>query len=150
MLSNEQKEKLRKIHIYEISDTERNGIAIKTNVSKVKEDFIIPTVYDIAESIFKQILEAGFSIIERVSPSDANCIVRVFQKTHHKYDFDIVFNFYGADCFVKDNKTWTSESECSNRCFPLDYSKYLVGQWIASDEEVFFDTDFVDFYIKVH
>ena len=160
MLSKEQKEKLRKIHIYELASEEKNGVAItqktvpkikrgKEKFSHIEEVFVVPSTYAIAESVFKQILDCGFSKVERVSPTDANCIVRVFQKLHHKYEFDTVFNMYGADVFVKNGKEWTSECECYGECFTLNYAKCLVGQWLYQDEKVIFDTEFVDFYVKV-
>ena len=158
MLSKEQKEKLRNIHIYELACEEKNGIAIirksvpkvkrgKETFSTVQEEFVVPSPYQIAESVFKQILVCGFSKVERVSPTDANCIIRVFQKLHHAYEFDQIFNMYGADCFVKSGGYWISE--CDSGTFHLDYSKYLIGQWLYQDEKITFNTEFVDFYIKV-
>ena len=158
MLSKEQKEKLRNIHIYELACEEKNGIAIirksvpkvkrgKETFSTVEEEFVVPSPYQIAESVFKQILVCGFSKVERVSPTDANCIIRVFQKLHHAYEFDQIFNMYGADCFVKSCIDWISE--CNGDAFPLDYSKCLIGQWLYQDEKITFDAEFVDFYVKV-
>lgn len=158
MLSKKQKEKLRKIHIYELASKEKNGVAItRKTVSKGKKGkekifwiegiFVVPSTYDIAESIFKQILDCGFSKVERVSPAYANCIVRVFQKLHYKYEFDTVFNMYGAEVFVKNGTNWTAE--WYGERFTLDYAKCLVGQWLYQDEKVVFDAEFVDFYVKV-
>ena len=162
MLSKEQKEKLQKIHIYELASEEKNGVAItrkqvskvkkkkgKEKISWIKEVFVVPSTYDIAESVFKQILDCGFSKVERVSPTDANCIVRVFQKLHLKHEFDTVFNMYGADVFVKNGTKWTTRCECYEECFTLDYAKCLVGQCLYPDEKVVFDAEFVDFYVKV-
>ena len=156
MLSKEQKEKLRKISIYASSSKEKNGVAIITKtVSKVKwgkkrfshieEVFVVPSCYDIAESVFKQILDSGFSKVERASPSDANCIVRVFQKLHYQYDPNMIFNMYGADVFCKEGEMWVA----SCNCFTLDYEKCSMGERLNQSEVVFFDSDFVDFYVKV-
>lgn len=158
MLSKAQKEKLRNIHIYEIACEEKNGIAIirkrvpkvkrgKKTFSTVEEDFIVPSPYQIAESVFKQILVCGFSKVERVSPTNANCIIRVFQKLHYAYEFDQIFNLYGANCFVKSGMYWISEFDSGT--FHLDYSKSLIGQWLCQDEKITFDAEFVDFYVKV-
>ena len=158
MLSKKQKEKLRNIHIYELACEEKNGIAIirksvpkvkkgKETFSSVEEEFVIPSPYQIAESVFKQILTCGFSKVERVSPINANCIIRVFQKLHHAYEFDHIFNMYGADCFVKSCGYWISE--CNSDTFHLDYSRHLIGQWLYPDEKITFDAEFVDFYVKV-
>lgn len=159
MLSKEQKEKLRNINMYEISYIEKKGIAIidrtiekkskrgKKTISTIEEEFIIPSPYQIIESIFKQILGCGFSKVERVSPDNANCIIRVFQKLHHEYEFGIVFNLYGADCFVKSSNGWISESDGST--FQLNYTEHLINQWIYQDEKITFKTDFMDVYVKV-
>ena len=154
MLSKEQKEKLRTIHIYEIACEEKNGIAIiRKRIPKVnecyifEEKFIIPSPYQIAESVYKKILACGFSKVERVSPNNANCIIRVFQKLHHEYDINHIFNIYGARCFVNNDRDWISE--CSLGTFHLDYSKCLISQWLYQDEKITFDAEFVDFYVKV-
>lgn len=158
MISKEQKEKLRQIGMYKISYVEKDGIPLirkkvpevengKTTNSTIYEEFVVPSPYQIAESIFQQILDCGFSKIERVSPAKANCIVRAYQKLHYEYEFDQIFNMYGAECFVKDNVGWISEVNDST--FHLDYSHCKIGQWLYQDEKVIFDTDFVDFYIKV-
>lgn len=142
MLSKKQKETLRNIQIFEIANEEQNGVAVVKN-----EEFIIPTPYDLLESVKKKILESGFSKVERVSPSAANCIIRVYQKTHYEYLYGWFFNMYGTFCFVKDGVNWISES--LGNTFHLDYSQCIVGQWIFQDERVSFDTDFIDFYVKV-
>lgn len=158
MLSNEQKEILRDIHIYELTHEEKKGVPIITkNVPKTKngitkystvvENFVIPNTYEIFETMSKKILDSGFSEVERVSPNDANCIIRIFQKLHYEYFYNYIFNLYGADCFVKDKKNWISH--CSAGTFTLYYSKHIIRQWICQDESVYIDTDFVDFYVKV-
>lgn len=160
MLSKEQKEKLRKIHVYELASEEKKGKAIvrklvpkgKKNKEKscwVEETFIVPSVYEIAEMVFAKICESGFSGVERTAPANANCIVRVFRKLHHDYDSSMIFNLYGADVFARHGSKWTSESEGTGREFYLDYTKCLVGQWLYQDEEIIFDTEFVDFYLRV-
>lgn len=142
MLSKKQKETLRNIQIFEIANEEQNGVAIVKN-----EEFIIPTPYDLLESVKKKILESCFLKVERVAPIAANCIIRVYQKLHYEYEYGMIFNMYGTFCFVKDGVNWISES--SGRTFYLDYSQCIVGQWIYQDERVDFDADFVDFYVKV-
>lgn len=158
MLSNKQKEKLRRIHIYSLARTEKNGVAIiqkqalrgepgKEKTCIIEEVFVVPSIYEIAENVFKKILDSGFSKVERVSPKDANCIVRVFQKLHHKYDYYTTFNMYGADVFVKNITNWTSEN--CGECFTLNFAECSILQWIEQDETVKFDAEFVDFYVKV-
>ena len=162
MLSKEQKEKLRNIHMYEISFREKNGIAIidktvkkvskrdKETISTVEENFIVPTPYQILDSIFLQIVRCGFSKIERVSPDNANCIIRVFQKLHYKHRCGKVFNVYGADCFVKSDNDWISEcSENHGNTFRLNHTEHLIDQWLHQDEKVTFETDFMDVYVIV-
>lgn len=160
MLSKEQKEKLRNIHIYELACEEKNGVAIirksvpkvkrgKETFSTIEEEFVIPSPYQITESIFKQILGCGFSKVEKVSPDNANCIIRVFQKLHHEHEFGVVFNLYGADCFVKSGNAWISECESRGNTFRLNYTEHLIDQWLYQDEKVTFKTDFMDVYVKV-
>ena len=159
MLSKEQKEKLRKIHIHEVSYEEKKGVPIVHKlVQKAKRNkeeywkevvFKIPSTYEIFEDVIVRILANGFSKVERVAPANANCIVRVYQKLHYDYDSSMIFNLYGADVFVRHGSRWTSECEGAGREFYLDYTKCLVGQWIYQDEEVIFDTDFIDFYLRV-
>lgn len=158
MLSNEQKEILRKIEIYEMSDEEKNGKPIirkreprekrgKKTFSVVETDFVIPSIFQLFDYICEQIINAGFSKIERVEPNKANCIIRVFQKLHYEYEFEQIFNIYGANCFVKRGRDWFSETNGS--IFKLDYSKYIIKQWLYQDEYILFDTDYVDFYVKI-
>lgn len=155
MLFKEQKEKLRNIHMYEISYKEKNSIAIidktvkrgKETFSTVEEEFIVPSPYQILESVFLQIVRCGFSTVERVSPKNANCIIRVFQKLHQEHEFDTVFNLYGADCFVKSGNNWISE--CDGNTFRLNHTEHLIDQWLYQDEKVSFKTDFIDVYVKV-
>ncbi len=160
MLSKEQKEKLRKIHIYELATEEKKGVAIVRKLvpkgKKNKEQscwkevkFKIPCTYEILEDVIVRILANGFSKVERVAPANANCIVRVFRKLHYNYDSSMIFNMYGADVFARHGSRWTSESEGSGTEFYLDYTKCLVGQWLYQDEQIVFDADFVDFYIRV-
>ena len=158
MLSNKQKEKLRRIHIYALASEEKDGVAIiRKQVSKgepskeeksiIEEVFVVPSTYEIAENVFKQILACGFSKVERVSPKDANCIVRVFQKLHHEYDSRTIFNMYGADVFVKNITKWTSEY--CGECYTLDYAECSILQSLEQDEDVKFNAEFVDFYLKI-
>lgn len=159
MLSKEQKEKLRKIHIYEVSYEEKKGVPIvhklvpkgKKNKEEIwKEiEFKIPTTYEILEDVIVRILANDFDSVERVAPANANCIIRIFQKLHYNYDSSMMFNLYGADVFVRNGNKWISNSEDNGSIFYLDYSKCLVGQWIYQDEQVIFDTDFVDIYVNV-
>ncbi|MBR6689521.1 MAG: hypothetical protein IKL68_05860 [Clostridia bacterium] len=160
MLSKEQKEKLRKIHVYELASEEKKGKAIvrklvkkgkknKENSCWKEVEFKIPSTYEILEDVIVRLLANGFVKVERVAPANANCIVRVFRKLHHDYDSSMIFNLYGADVFARHGSKWTSESEGTGREFYLDYTKCLVGQWLYQDEEIIFDTEFVDFYLRV-
>lgn len=159
MLSREQKENLRNIHIYDLSTEEKNGIAIiretiptakgaKKKFNTIEKEFIIPTPYQLVENMSTKILASGFSKVERVAPSNANCIIRVFQKLHYKHEFDQIFNIYGASCFTKDTMGWISNSDCGE-CYTLNPSRCLIGQWLYQDEKITFDADFIDFYVKV-
>jgi len=142
MLNNNQKEKIRKIMLYEYALKERDGLAI----DHTGKNFLIPTFPEIREIIFKQILELGFSKIEIVAPNKANCIIRVFQKLHYKYD-SLIYNLYGAHCFTLKSGKWISTSISGN--FEIDYSDFYSRHWLFQDEYIDFDLDFFDCYVKI-
>lgn len=85
-LTKQQKYAIRKIRIFAYSDTERDGKAYYTVHGK-EEEFVIPQFGEILKIMFDNIKKAGFTEIERCSPTEANCIIRVYQDLHHEYDW---------------------------------------------------------------
>lgn len=135
-------EKVSGVKIFEYASREIKGKAIDY---KGKE-FIIPPLSQIKEQIFKKIYDAGFEKIEIVSPNKANCLIRIFQKLHYKYDYSI-YNVYGVSCYVLKKGKWILESDGTE--FSLDYSKEKIKHWICQDDYIVFDMDFVDLYVKI-
>lgn len=157
MLTTKRKSKLRKIKIYVSSCEEVDGKPIirksflknHTGFVTIYEEIVIPPPYKISQYIFQKILDSGFSKIEKVSPSEANCVIRVFQKLHYEYDSEFTFNIYGAVCYVKDKTGWFSENN-QDELIILDYSKFHFKEIISQDEQLkIIDADFVDIYVKV-
>lgn len=167
MLSKQQKEKLRRIHIYESSSKEKNGVPIiekrgsQSKIGKLIEGkMVVPSSYQLVDSVIAQILECGFSKVERVAPSDANCIIRVFQKLHYEYDRELIFNIYGADCFVREyfafgdrffsreESDWLT-TDLNDETFSINFSKCSISEWLCQDEKVIIEADFFDIYVRV-
>lgn len=135
-------EKISGVKIFEYASQERKGKAIDY---KGKE-FIIPQLSDLKAEIFKKIYDWGFEKIEIVSPNKANCLIRIFQKLHYKYDCSI-YNVYGVSCYVLKNGKWMLESDGDE--FQLDYSKEKIKHWICQDDYIVFDMDFLDLYVRI-
>lgn len=146
MLSKSQRESIRRIGLFEYACKEKKGQPIALDGSR----FIVPSLNEVKESIFEKILQLGFSSIERVEPNKANCIVRVFQKLHYHYDYDLTYNIYGATCYTLNNAgQWVTRPSGEIRDFKIDYSKHIIRHWLCQDEYVEFDLDFFDCYVKI-
>lgn len=143
MLNNSQKEGIRELRIYNYSCKEKEGIPLdnKGNIFKVL------TFTEILEELSKQILKLGFSKIERVEPKKANCLIRVYQKLHYKYDYYWIYNVYGGFCYTLKAGKWVTTNGFDN--YEINYSKCITGHWIYPDEFVEFNCDFCDYYVKV-
>ena len=143
--SKSQIEQLRCIGLFEYACREQKGKPITYD----GKEFVIPALNDVKESVFREILKLGFSSVERVEPNKANCIVRVFQKLHYHYDYDLTYNVYGAVCFTLKAGKWVTRPFGEIRDFEIDYSKHIIKHWLCQDEYVEFDLDFFDCYVKV-
>lgn len=145
MLSIGQKKEIRRICFFEYACREKDGKPITDH----DKEFVIPSLNEIKESIFKEILKLGFSSIERVGPNNANCIIRVFQKSHYHYDDVLTYNIYGAACFTQKSGQWVTSSFGGSQDFKINFSQYIVRHWLHQDEYIDFDLDFFDCYVKV-
>ena len=142
MLSRSQRQSIRRIYLFEYACREKSGQPIALNGS----NFVVPSFNEVKESVFQEILKLGFSSIERVEPNKANCIIRVFQKSHYHYDTDLTYNVYGYSCYTLSN---TGQWVTSLADFKIDYSKHILRHWLCQDEYIDFDLDFFDCYVKV-
>lgn len=145
-LTEEQKYALQKIGIYKWTDIEHDGKAYYTDRDGEKE-FIIPQFGEILQMMFERIKNAGFTEIKRCAPSEANCIIRVFQELHHKYDWEMCFNVYGAECYTKLNELWVTSN--GMKSYTLQFDEHRIRQILLPDESVYFDTDFLDCYVQI-
>lgn len=145
-LSKEQKCTLQKIGIYQYAYKERDGKAYFLTADGEKE-FIIPQFSEILQTMFEKIKNAGFTEIKRCKPSEANCIIRVFQKLHYSYDYEMCFNVYGAGCFTRMKEKWITHTGMN--AYTLRYDQYIIRHILFQDESVYFDTDFLDCYVQI-
>ena len=143
-LTEKQKETLRNISILEYSNREnRKGRPLKPG----NAEFKMLSTQQIFALICEKITQNGFSKVKRVSPNEANCLIRVFKKQHYAYDDcpNMMINLYGANCFVLKNGNWV----CSDDKYLLDYSEHKVRYWLCIDDSNTISTDFFDVYTKV-
>ena len=145
-LTKQQKYAIRKIRIFAYSDTERDGKAYYTVHGK-EEEFVIPQFGEILKIMFDNIKKAGFTEIERCSPTEANCIIRVYQDLHHQYDWGLCYNIYGANCYTKINGVWESSDGIDD--YPIEYDRHQFRMMLLPDESLRVDANFVDYYVKI-
>lgn len=148
MLTKSQKEKIRSINLFEYAIKEKKGKAINWDGS----EFVLPTLRQVEDSIYEQILKMGFTKIERVAPNQANCIIRVFQKLHYPYPMwpgrEDIYNVYGAACFTLRSGKWISTG-FNTEGHEINYSEWKIRHWLCQDEYIEFDFDFFDCYVKI-
>jgi len=145
MLSQRQRKNIRRINLFEYACEEKKGIPVHLG----GKEFIVPSLDEVKESVFQEILNLGFSSIERVEPNKANCIIRVFQKLHYHYRDNLTYNIYGATCFTLKHGKWVTSPFGNVQDFKIDYSKHIINHWLSQDECIDFDLDFFDCYVKI-
>lgn len=143
ILSKKEAEKVRNISFYKICFNEKKGIPIDND----GKEMIFPTIEELQKMAFQKLSDKGFNV-ERVSPSDANCIIHVFKKLHYPYE-DEIHNICGYDCFTKKINRWISTSDMGDD-FELDFSKCVSRHWLYQDEYIDYDCDFFDVYVKIN
>ena len=144
VLSKKEYERIRNIHFYKRSFFEKNGFPVDSKGKKIE----FPSLEELYKIAVKQILSEGFREVNRVSPDDANCIIRVFNKCHYPYSRKSIHNLCGFMCFTKNsNNIWTST--CGNSQIELNFSKFIQRQYIFQDEYIDYNCDFFDSYVYV-
>lgn len=146
MLTYFQKESIRNVTFYDYAFKEKKGKAIQYD----GKEFIIPSFVELRQSIISEILKLGFSKVEIVKPSKANCIIRVYQKLHYTYEFGgetDTYNLYGAHCYTLNDRKWITSAFQDD--FEINYSKCIIRHWICQDEYIDFDCDFFDCYVQI-
>lgn len=142
-------ETIQRLHAFSFTKYEnRKGKPIMYN----KKEFIIPSPYEILSDFCSEILNCGFSKVERVAPDEANCIIRVFEKRHLKGPANCfenrVYNLYGGNCFIKKDNDWIARSENDTE-FKFNPEKCEQRLWLYQDDFLEFEADFVDFYVRI-
>ena len=145
-LTKQQKYKLHGLGIFECASLEHDGKAYYIDNGEEKE-FVIPSFDEVLQTMFESILNAGFTTVKKCDPLDANCVIRVFQKLHHEHDWGMCFNVYGVDCYTKMNGLWVTHNYMG--IYPLNSNRHLVRIILLPDENVYFNTDFLDCYVKI-
>ena len=141
ILSKIGSKKIRNIRFYQIRYHEKNGVPIDGKGKPI--DF--PSLEMLLEMAFNEIFKAGFREVRRVSPNEANCIIRVFNKTHFPYGEKEIHNLCGFNCFTQHFNTWTSISD-RDEILQLDFSKC---QYLNQDKSLIYDCNFFDCYICI-
>lgn len=145
-LTKQQKLSLRQAYIFAYADREQDDKPYFRENGEEK-DFIIPSFPEIFDKMCNNILKGGFKKVERCAPSEANCIIRVYQRLHYEYDWDLVFNLYGARCYTKFCGKWTISDGIDT--YPIRYDKHSIRLVLGPDESPTIDTKFADYYVWV-
>lgn len=146
MLTNKQKENLRHLNIFQSAERERNGKMI----NGYGREFSVPSYDEILEMALQKITKAGFCRPKRVSPSKANCLIRLSRVTHFPYDGNFTINYFEVNFYTRKKNTWIMEDALGNEC-EISYSKHTCRFWLEEDmDPIFIDPDsFFDVYVKV-
>ena len=147
-LTEKQKTVIRQLRLLNYSDREKDGKAYSVINGKT-EEFIIPQFGEIQKEVINAIKKSSTDITKVVncSPEVANCIIRIFQDLHHKYEWGLCYNIYGARCYTKHYDTWfTSDGFYPER---INYNRHLFRIQLGPDESLRVDADFVDRYVKI-
>ena len=151
-----QKDRIRRVHIFQISNREKLGTPVITKYISsgkdgsqqipIDEEMRILDPYELVKVVEEELRKCYVAEIEPASPLRANIIVRVYQKRHYKYDWGEFYNLYGADCYVRSWFRWVTES--NGNLYPLNRKENRIKYWLYPDEYIIFDTDFIDIYFK--
>ena len=141
MLSRSQKECVRSISLYRHTCLEKNGVAINFD----GKEFIIPSFIEIKKIVCNHLFNLGFTKIQRVEPSQSNCIIRIFQCLHCPAGNSFTYNLYGANCYVLKYSKWVTTDEE----IPIDFSECILRHWISEDKYINFDCEFFDCYVQI-
>lgn len=143
MFNRMHQELIREIGIHRYSCQEENGKPVTFD----GKTFVMLTPNQVKAEIEKEILKMGFSKIRRVSPTWANCIIRVYEKVRYDYEDGLVYNLYGAECYTKDRGCWVTKT--SGELYRINHERSLHRHWICQDEYIDFDCDFFDCYVRI-
>lgn len=103
----------------------------------------IPDFEELAEISIENLKKVGYSV-KRVSPRQANCIVRVFRHTSIKFEEDEYWLF-GAETYLKTILGMTTVCGLT-----INYSEFKVRLWLFQDDSFLAEPNFVDYFFKIH
>ncbi len=96
----------------------------------------------------EKIEESGFSL-KRVSPIEANCVIRLYSNLCVEFDEE-AYCFLGASFYTKAHgkNKWVKYNEEGEGC-EIDFSKCEVEVRTSSGEERTVEADYFDVFVKV-
>ncbi len=147
MLTNKQKEIIRKIKVFKSAEWEWNGKMI----DGFGKEFSLPTSGEITEMAFGYLKNAGFSKVQRVSPNKANCIIRISGVNHLPYSGEYTINYFEVNYYTRKKNAWIMEDILGNE-YEINYSSHTNSFSLLDDNDppIIIDPDyFFDIYVKV-
>ncbi len=140
----EQKEKIREVKLWSFYLLDTDG---KPANPLPKREYLDLRWDQIRKNLIDQLEELGYEV-QFVKPSQANCIIRVFNDVK-TYENDGKYRILGGNCFIKDaTGKWISESSLCD-LFELDYEKHELKVWFFQDEYWMVRVNFFDTYVKL-
>ncbi|MBQ7410411.1 MAG: hypothetical protein IJW20_03405 [Clostridia bacterium] len=144
ILTAEQKEEIREILLWSFYLVDEHGKPANPIQGK---EYLDLRWDQIRREIMNQLEKKGYEV-QFVKPSQANCVIRVFNDVK-TYEYDNKYRILGGNCFVKDiTGKWISESSLGNP-FELDYEKHELRVWFFQDEYWMVKVNFFDTYVKL-
>lgn len=150
LLTKRERQKIRSIEFHKHYELDKYGNPSETDTDEFDLD-----IEKLRNHIGDKIRKMGFKV-EKVNPSKANCIIRVYKGY---YNYDTLFEgnkkycIFGADCFTKGctknsvARIWITDNngyDCQ-----ICFSKWLYKIWFWQDEYITVDTEFFDTYLRV-
>lgn len=143
-LSRKQKEKIRNVSRYAYFHSESEKKDVGKNLRVEKES--IPTPYQLRAELLDKLTQMDYEY-EFVSPTEANCIIRVYQNLHFADEGGSFYSIYGGNCFTKKGSKWWGTSDGVD--FELSFEKDIHNVWLFQDECVEVASEFFDSYLSI-
>ena len=143
IFTKEQKARIREMKLWDFYLLDKAGNPANKNSKRVFMDLRWD---QLRKRLIEQIEELGYEV-KFVKPSQANCIIRVFNdvKTYENAKYRII----GGNCFMKNpNGAWMSESGRGDS-FELHYEQHEIRVWFFQDEYWDVKVNFFDTYVKI-
>lgn len=143
IFTKEQKEKIRKVRLWSFYMMNETGKPAHPNS---KKQYLDLRWDQIRARLITQLEELGYEV-QFVKPSQANCIIRVYNDVK-SYGCE-KYRILGGNCFLKDGTgCWKSESDRGD-FFELNYEQHELKIWFFQDESWDVRVNFFDTYVKL-